>query len=46
MIVNIYAPTIGKTQYIMQILTDIKGEIDNHTVIVENTNGQIIKTDN
>ena len=34
MIVNIYAPNIGITQYIRQILADIKGEIDNNTVIV------------
>ena len=26
--VNIYAPNIGAPQYIKQILTDIKGEID------------------
>ena len=33
-IVNIYAPNIGAPQYIRQILTDIKGEIDSNTVIV------------
>ena len=33
-IVNIYAPTIGAPQYIRQILTDIKGEIDSNTIIV------------
>ena len=27
-IVNIYAPNIGAPQYIRQILTDIKGEIE------------------
>ena len=27
-IVNIYAPSIGAPQYIRQILTDLKGEID------------------
>ena len=29
-IVNIYAPNIGAPQYIMQILTAIKEEIDKH----------------
>ena len=33
-IVNIYAPTIEAPQYIRQILTDIKGEIDSNTIIV------------
>ena len=32
-IVNIYAPNIGAPQYIRQILTDIKGEIDSNTII-------------
>ena len=33
-IVNIYAPNIGAPQYIRQILTAIKGEIDSNTIIV------------
>ena len=33
-IVNIYAPNIGTPQYIRQILTAIKGEIDSNTIIV------------
>ena len=33
-IVNMYAPNIGAPQYIMQILTAIKGEIDSNTIIV------------
>ena len=33
-IVNICAPNIGTPQYIRQTLTDIKGEIDNNTIIV------------
>ena len=32
--VNIYAPNIGAPQYIRQILTAIKGEIDSNTIIV------------
>ena len=31
-IVNIYAPNIGVPQYIRQILTAIKGEIDSNTI--------------
>ena len=34
-IVNICAPNIKAPQYIRQIVTDIKGEIDSNTVIVE-----------
>ena len=36
-IVNIYAPNIGAPQYIRQTLTDIKGEIDNNTIIERET---------
>ena len=35
MIVNICAPNIGAPQYIRQTLTDIKGEINSNTVIVD-----------
>ena len=33
-IVNIYAHNIGAPQYIRQILTAIKGDIDSNTIIV------------
>ena len=33
-IVNIYAPNIGAQQYVKQMLTSMKGEINNNTVIV------------
>ena len=33
-IINIYAPNIGASQYLRQTLTDIKGEIDSDTIIV------------
>ena len=33
-IVNIYEPNIGAPQYIRQILTNIRGEIDSNTIIV------------
>ena len=32
--VNVYAPNIGAPQYIREILTTIKGEIDSDTIIV------------
>ena len=37
-IVNIYAPNIGAPQYVRQMLTAIKGEIDSHTIIVGDFN--------
>ena len=37
-IVNIYAPNIGAPQYLRQILTDIKGEIDRNTILVGDFN--------
>ena len=37
-IANIYAPSIGVPQYIRQILTAIKGEIDSNTIIVGDFN--------
>ena len=40
-IVNIYAPNIGAPQYIRQILTDIKGDIDSNTIIVGDFNSPL-----
>ena len=37
-ILNIYAPNKGAPQYIRQMLTAIKGEIDSNTIIVEDFN--------
>ena len=37
-IVNIYAANIGAPQYIRQILTALKGEIDSNTIIVGDFN--------
>ena len=37
-IVNIYAPNIGAPQYIRQILTAIKGQINSNTIIVGDFN--------
>ena len=37
-IVNIYAPKIGAPQYIRQMLTAIKGEIDSNKIILGDFN--------
>ena len=44
-IVNIYAPNIGAPQYIRQMLTAIKGEIDSNTIIVEDFNISLSSVD-
>ena len=44
-LVNIYAPNIGASKYIKQILTDIKGEIDRNTIIVGDFNTSLTSMD-
>ena len=44
-IVTIYAPNIGAPQYIRQILTAIKGEIDSNTIIVGDLNSPLSPMD-
>ena len=44
-IINIYAPNIGAPQYIRQMLTAIKGEIDSNTIIVGDLNTQLSSMD-
>ena len=44
-IVNIYAPNIGAPQYIRQVLTAIKGEIDSNTIIVGDFNNPLSPMD-
>lgn len=50
--VNIYAPKTGAPNYIRQILTDRKGEVDSNTILVGDLNipiyinGQITQTEN
>ena len=44
-IINICAPNIGAPQYIRQMLTAIKEEIDSSTVIVEDFNTSITPMD-
>ena len=44
-IVNIYAPNIGAPQYIRQMLTPIKGEINSNTIILGDINTQLSPMD-
>ena len=44
-ILNIYASNTGAPQYIRQILTDIKGEIDSNTIIVGDFNTPLTPMD-
>ena len=37
-IINMYAPNIGALQYVRQMLTSMKGEINNNTIIVRDSN--------
>ena len=37
-IINIYAPNTGAPQYARQMLTSMKGEINNNTIIVGDFN--------
>ena len=44
-VINIYAPSIGAPQYIRQMLTAIKGEIDSNTIIVGDFNTPLTPLD-
>ena len=44
-IINIYAPNIGAPQYIRQVLTAIKEEINSNTVIVGDFNTSLTPMD-
>ena len=44
-IINIYAPNIGAAQYIRQLLTAIKEEIDSNTIIVGDFNTSLTPMD-
>ena len=44
-IVNIYAPNIGAPQYIRQMLTAIKGDINSNTIIVGDFNTPLSEMD-
>ena len=43
--INTYAPNIGAPQYIRQMLTAIKGEIDSNTITVGNFNTPLSQMD-
>ena len=44
-IINIYAPNIGAPQYVRQMLTSMKGEINSNTVIVGDFNTPLTPID-
>ena len=44
-IINIYAPNIGAPQYVKQMLTSMKGEINNNTIIVGDFNTSLTPMD-
>ena len=44
-IIKIYAPNIGTPQYLRQMLTSIKGEINNNTIMVGNCNTPLTPMD-
>ena len=44
-IINIYAPNIGALQYVRQMLTNMKGEINSNTIIVRDLNTPLTPTD-
>ena len=43
--VKIYVPNIGAPKYIKQILTEIKGKIDNNTIVIGDFNTPITSMD-
>ena len=44
-IINVYAPNIGAPQYIRQMLTAMKGEIDSNTIIIGDFNTPLTPMD-
>ena len=44
-IINIYAPNIGAPQYVRQMLTSMKGEINNNKIIVGDFNTPLTTMD-
>ena len=44
-IINIYAPNIGAPQNVSQMLTSMKGEINNNTIIVGDFNTPLTPMD-
>ena len=44
-IINIYAPSIGAPQYVRQMITSMKGEINSNTIIVGDFNTPLTPMD-
>ena len=44
-IINIYAPNIEAPQYVRQMLTSMKGEVNNNTIIVGDFNTPLTPMD-
>ena len=44
-VINIYAPNIGAPQYVRQMLTNMKGEINSNTIIVGDFNTPLAPMD-
>ena len=44
-IINVYAPNIGASQYVRQMLTSMKGEINNKTIVVGDFNTPLTPID-
>ena len=44
-IINIYAPNIGTLQYIRQMLTSMKGEVNSNTIIMGDFNTPLTPMD-
>ena len=44
-LINIYAPNIGAPQYVRQMLTSMKGEINSNTIIVGDFNTPLAPMD-
>ena len=44
-VINVYVPNIGAPQYIRQMLTSMKGEINSNTIIVEDFNTPLTPMD-
>ena len=44
-IINIYAPNIGAQQYVKQMLTNMKEEINSNTIIVRDVNTPLTPMD-
>ena len=42
-IINIYAPNIGALQYVRQMLTSMKGKINNNTIWIDQLNRKLAR---